>query len=71
MILLRAAGIASLGEINEQAQAALVDEAERFLLAGGRLSLADWTILSEPERDALVEAGLRIRLTRIVREASE
>lgn len=45
----------------EIVEKALVDEAERFLRAGGSLSLTDWSALSEISRRALAEAGDRIR----------
>jgi hypothetical protein len=40
---------------------ALTDEAERFLRAGGTVSLVEWAALEEKSRDALAEAGDRIR----------
>ena len=40
---------------------ALTDEGERFLRAGGTLSLLEWSVLEEISRDALALAGDRIR----------
>ena len=65
-MLLRSSGLAKVDEVAEDAKDRLVQEAERFLLGGGRLSLSEWGVLEDVERDALVEAGLRLRLDRLV-----
>lgn len=52
------------GEVPEDVAALLVAVAERFLRAGGSLSLPDWGRLSVPERAAFVAAGDRVAADR-------
>lgn len=71
MIFLRTSGLARVDEVDESARERLVDEAERFLLAGGRVTVSEWSVLEECEKDCLVEAGLRLRLFEIARGADQ
>lgn len=71
MMLLRASGLTRIDQVDEEARERLVMEAERFLLGGGGVSIADWSVLEPIERDALVEAGLRVRLARMIEREVE
>lgn len=54
-------GTASSKAAEAEARALLVGEAERFLLAGGHLSLAEWRLLSTEGRAAFTVASERLR----------
>ncbi len=57
-----ALGLAKSGELPEKTKEVLAREAERFLRGGGSISsLLEWASLGEDTRNALVEAGDKIR----------
>ena len=60
--LLQAIGVSAGFDLPEEVEALLDDEAERFLLAGGVVSLSEWALMSESSRQALGSAGSRLRV---------
>jgi hypothetical protein len=59
--LVRASGLASMGELTAEAREGLQEAAYAFLRAGGSFDARDWETLSAPERAALVAAGDALR----------
>lgn len=49
------------GEVSDDARLVMIEAAEHFLRAGGMISLAEWSTLSEESKSAFVTAGDRMR----------